>query len=82
MPPKKAAGGGGKAGKSKGGGGGDDGDKGKGDKKGGTAVKVSLFFISPLFSCINNSETFVLGCLKWPKMLKSRFQKCKLKLII
>jgi len=39
MPPKKAAGGGAKAGKSKGGGG-DDGDKGKGEKKGGTAVKV------------------------------------------
>ncbi|XP_001603612.2 peptidyl-prolyl cis-trans isomerase NIMA-interacting 4 [Nasonia vitripennis] len=39
MPPKKAAAGGGaKAGKSKGGG--DDGDKGKGEKKGGTSVKV------------------------------------------
>lgn len=36
MPPKKAAGGA-KAGKSKPA---DDGDKGKGDKKGGTAVKV------------------------------------------
>ena len=44
MPPKKAAAGGGaKAGKSKGGGG-DDGEKGKGDKKGGTAVKVFISF--------------------------------------
>lgn len=41
MPPKKSAGGaksgGAKAGKSKPA---DDGDKGKGEKKGGTAVKV------------------------------------------
>jgi len=40
MPPKKSAGGA-KAGKSKAGAGGDDGDKGKGEKKGGgNAVKV------------------------------------------
>lgn len=36
MPPKKAAGGA-KGGKSKGG---DDADKGKGEKKGGSSVKV------------------------------------------
>ena len=40
MPPKKAAGGA-KAGKSKPA---DDGDKGKGEKKGGTAVKVRILF--------------------------------------
>lgn len=41
MPPKKAAGGA-KAGKSKSA---DDSDKGKADKKGGTAVKVFITFL-------------------------------------
>ena len=39
MPPKKASGGT-KAGKSKSS---EEADKGKGDKKGGTAVKVNIF---------------------------------------
>lgn len=49
MPPKKAAGGA-KAGKSKST---DDGDKGKADKKGGTAVKVKMCNIFVFFIYTN-----------------------------